>query len=269
MTRLTGPREVTIERTSLVDELPGASKEQVTDLVHRFCQRRINRVDELVSPDAVRASPFLLMWTAAAYGLSSPRALAEHQQLGSLVHGDATAWADLMNKIYNTVFAFKQPPEKKCQEIFSSIDGEREIEGRRILFSFKSGPLTMNRSHANEMINTFPAIHRQTNSPIVLGLEYGDCERGNGEAEKVIRDTSGNDVHLLVGKPFFEYVTGVRDAYGKLGRLIAGAASEFYGGKSFDEHVMDSRGLLTKSLSKKYNIPKNGALTWEHILSGV
>jgi hypothetical protein len=214
------PRPVTIKRTRLADELP--MQEQIRKEVQAFCDRRSMRPEK-----DVQVHPSMIHYVRAKYGIEDKDDLTAHLRLSSQLHGDSTAFAFLTEKRIFELFSLSEPPEKENQEIFSSIDGEEKIEGRRVLFTLKSGVTTMNRSHANEMIETFPSIHRQTRSPIVIGLFYGENDRGNGHAESVVEKT-GNYVHLLVGEPLYEYITGVRNARAQIDQLIKKTVADFF-----------------------------------------
>jgi hypothetical protein len=136
--------------------------------------------------------------------------------------------------------------------------------------TYKSGPWTMNQSHANEMIANFPGIHDQTGCDIVIGITYGKRERVNNKPELVMRGT-GSYVHTLVGQHLWEFITGVEDAHLSIYDAIRTAQRQFaldHGGKTFFEHLIEARLQLAESLRNAFGLVGAQDDMWEQIFKG-
>jgi hypothetical protein len=118
-------------------------------------------------------NPLLLLITSPVYNLFSPFEVAERLQLGKAFHGDDTAFGRFGEEKLLPLFGAKLPPEKQNKATWEPIDRELSVERHRYLMSIKSGPWTMNQSHANAMIEKLPAIHAETGARVLIGVMYG------------------------------------------------------------------------------------------------
>ena len=130
-------------------------------------------------------NPFLLLITAPVYNLFSPFEVAERLQLAKAFHGDDTAFGRFAEEKVLPLFGVKECSEKveatqkQLGGGWEPIDREHVVDGKRYLISLKSGPWTMNQSHANAMVEKLPTIHEKTKCPVILGITYGRYENLN------------------------------------------------------------------------------------------
>lgn len=257
-----------ISRTSLRDKMEDHIYESIVDEAYNLINRRFETMQGLVDVSAVNLNPFLMLAMAPAYNIFSPFEAAEYMQNGKMPHGDSTAFGKFIEDKIFTLFGGKQPKEKKQnKERFSSIDGEITVEGVRYLTTWKSGPWTMNQSHANEMGSHFPKIHEETGCPIILGIFYGRYDQLNNKPA-VVRSRTGDYFHVLVGSELWEFVTGVKNAHMHVLSAIREAQDRFavaHGGKTFYEHMIEARLKLSESFRKTYDLKGTEEDMWEKI----
>jgi Type II restriction endonuclease EcoO109I len=219
----------------------------------------------------VNINPFLMLAMAPAYNIYSPLEAAEYAQMAKLPHGDATAFGRFVEDKVFPIFGVADPPEKRrSRSLFSPIDKEITVDGTRYLMTLKSGPWTMNQSHANEMIAGFPKIHERTGCDLIIGIFYGSKLRVNNKPGLVTRETGGY-VHTLVGKELWEFVTGVRDAHLCVFAAIQEAQvlfAERHGGKTFAEHLIEARLQLAESFRSAFGVVQSGDAMWQQIFKG-
>jgi hypothetical protein len=218
---------------------------------------------------------------APAYNIFSPYEAAEYAQNAKLPHGDATAFGKFVEDGVFPIFGAGWAPEKYHRvkapsaseadsTLFSAIDGEITVNDTRYLITYKSGPWTMNQSHAHEMIANFPTIHERTGCDIIIAITYGTKLRLNNKPTLVQRGT-GPYVHTLVGKDLWDFMTGVNDAHMAILEAIREAQREFaiaHGGKTFFEHLVAARLELAESFRKAFNLNGAGDDMWEQIFKG-
>lgn len=204
-------------------------------------------------------NPFLLLITAPVYNTYSPFEVAERLQLGKAFHGDDTAFGRMAEERYLRLFGAKRPPEKaKAGPSWTPIDLDTEVEGKRYLMSIKSGPWTMNQEHANAMIERFPEIHKETGANIIIGITYGRYENLNNKPALVDKALGSPDwFDFLVGKDFWEFVTGVTNVHKHIFKAIREAQKAF-GAKHFDEtfheKLVSNRLKIASSLRKQFDV---------------
>ncbi len=262
-----------LARLTLEDAMPPDRFEEIVDETDKLLERRLRKARELVDAKSsdVNLNPFLMLALAPAYNIFSPFEAAEYLQNSKLHHGDATAFGKFIEDKILPPFGVSPPNEKKEQpELYSPIDVETTVEGSRYLLSLKSGPWTMNQSHANEMIARFPEIHEQTGDALVIGIVYGTRSRLNNKPGLVERST-GDYTHTLVGHEFWEFMTGVRDAHKEIFRAIRAAQGKFadrHGGKTFYEQLIEARLSLAASFRGAFDLEGEEAEMWEKIFEG-
>jgi hypothetical protein len=262
-----------LQRDHLADELATNVFEQVVAETDQLLERRLKKVRTLVDAKStdVNLNPFLMLALAPAYNIFSPFEAAEYIQNSKLHHGDSTAFGKFVEDKILPPFGVAKPPEKATSpSLFSPIDVEATIEGQRYLISLKSGPWTMNQAHANEMINCFPKIHEETGAKLVIGIFYGTPERLNNKP-KLVEDGTGEYTHTVVGREFWEFVTGVRDAHIKIFHAIRAAQGRFaarHGGKTYFEQMIEARLALAASFRSAFKLEGEEAEMWEKIFEG-
>jgi hypothetical protein len=258
---------------ALIDEMPQHQFRQVVDVTRGLIERRFQKVQELVDVNSgdINVNPFLMLAMAPAYNIFSPFEVAEYEQNSKLPHGDSTAFGKYTEDGIFPIFGAKQPPEKKTQKtLWSPIDIEMVIGGTRFLLTLKSGPWTMNQSHANEMVASFPDVHAATGAQIIIGITYGTAQSLNNKPAIVMANT-GDYVHTLVGRELWEFVTGVKDAHKVVFLAIRQAQREFaiaHGGKTFYEHMIEARLKLSESFRKAFDLVGAEDDMWERIFNG-
>lgn len=261
--------ESALTRTELSDEMPPAIYEAVVTESLAFIERRFASMQETRAvSEKNNLNPFLMLLMAPAYNVFSPFEVAEYLQNAKMPHGDATAFGKFVEDRIFPLFGVISPPEKAMDRpLFSPIDAEITVDGTRYLTSWKSGPWTMNQSHANEMLNRFPSIHTQTGCEIILGIIYGTEKQLNNKPALVRRGT-GPYVHVLVGAELWEFVTGVRDAHMKVLDAIREAQGRFavaHGGKTFYEHMIEARLALAESFRREFELTGDNEDMWTQL----
>ena len=269
------PPPVDLARQSLAEEMPTAQFEQIIAVTKSLLERRFRNLKGIVDVASrnVNINPFLMLALAPTYNIFSPYEAAENAQMTKLLHGDSTAFGKFVENHLFPIFGSSPPPQKgdlATKVLFSPIDHQLVVEGKHYFATWKSGPWTMNQSHANEMIHRFPEIHKATGSDIIIGIYYGKRERVNNKPGLVMSQT-GPYVHTLVGRNLWEFVTGVKDAHLSVFRAIRQAQAQFaleHGGKTTFEHLMESRLRLAESFREAFALIGAGDDMWELIFHG-
>ena len=253
--------------------MPSDRFDEIVDETDQLLERRLKKARELVDAKSsdVNLNPFLMLALAPAYNIFSPFEAAEYLQNSKLHHGDATAFGKFIEDKILPPFGVSRPAEKdEDPHLYSPIDVETTVDGKRYLLSLKSGPWTMNQAHANEMINRFPEIHDRTGDSLIIGIVYGTRERLNNKPQLVERGT-GDYTHTLIGHEFWEFVTGVRDAHKEIFRAIRAAQGKFsdrHGGQTFYEQMIEARLALASSFRHAFDLEGEEAEMWEKIFEG-
>lgn len=259
-----------LRRRSLRPTMPSEQFLSVQDTALDLLERRLAKVRQMTSVDSkdVNINPFLMLAMAPAYNIYSPLEAAEYAQMTKLPHGDATAFGRFVEDKVFPIFGVEDPPEKlRHKALYSSIDKQLRVDGKRYLMTLKSGPWTMNQSHANEMIAAFPSIHGRTGCELIIGIYYGSEAKVNNKPA-LVRSATGAYVHTLVGKRLWEFVTGVRDAHLAIFEAIQRAQvrfAEVHGGKTFAEHMIEARLQLAESYRTAFDVVESGDAMWQKI----
>lgn len=125
----------------------------------------------------------------------------------------------------------------------------------------------MNQSHANEMSAAFPKIRKRTKADLIIGVFYGTTARLNNKPALVEANT-GPYVSALVGKEFWEFVTGVENAHKEIFRAIQEAQARFakrHGGQTFFEQLIQARLGLSQSFREAFKLEGEETDMWEQI----
>ncbi|HET7507659.1 MAG TPA: PmeII family type II restriction endonuclease [Solirubrobacterales bacterium] len=262
-----------LRRRSLKKKMPVATFNEIVNETEALLERRLAKVQELVDAESsdVNLNPFLMLMLAPAYNIFSPFEAAEHVQNAKLHQGDATAFGKFVETKILPHFGAAGPFEKKSEKsLFSPIDLETEVEGKRYLVSLKAGPRTMNKAHANEMVDKFPGIHERTGAAIIIGIVYGKRGRLNNKPKEVEAGT-GDYTHTLVGREFWEFMTGVRNAHEEIFRAIKAAQARFsskHEGQTFYEQMIQARLQLAGSIREAFKLEGEETEMWEKIFEG-
>lgn len=257
-----------LSRRTLDDEMPEDKFEAIVEESLRFIERRFKSMQEIVDAKQLNINPFLMLAMAPAYNIFSPFEAAEYMQNTKMPHGDSTAFGKFVEDKIFPIFGVRPPTEKSASTtLYSPIDAEITVEGKRYLTTWKSGPWTMNQSHAHEMIQSFPKIYSETQCDIILGIFYGRTRQLNNKPALVTART-GKYFHVLVGSELWEFVTGVKEAHMKVLDAIREAQSRFaiaHGGKTFYEHMIEARLSLSQSFRDSFELVGADDDMWEMI----
>ena len=252
-------------------DFPKDWTEQITSEALSFIELRFSKMQSMVSVSDYQLNVFLLLMMAPAYNIHSPYDLAGHIQTGPMAHGDSTAFGRFVEDKVFPIFGVRRVPEKSAaatQDLFSPIDAEMDVEGTTYYTTWKSGPWTMNQSHANEMSANFPTIYERYGREIILGIFYGRYKQLNNKPAYVARRT-GSYFHTLVGSDLWEFVTGVEGAHRHVLEAIREAQGQFaerHGGKTFFEHMLESRLVLTQSIRDAFDIDSGDDELWKQVI---
>lgn len=262
-----------LKRKHLKSKMPVEKFDEIVDETDKLLERRLKKVRELIDAESsdVNVNPFLMLMLAPAYNIFSPFEAAEHVQNSKLHQGDATAFGKFVETKILPHFGAGDPfAKKRDASLYSPIDLETTVDGQRYLVSLKAGPRTMNKAHANEMVDKFPEIHRRTKAQIIIGIVYGKRERLNNKPAEVEKGT-GDYTHTLVGRELWEFMTGVRNAHKEIFRAIKTAQARFsarHGGKTFYEQLIEARLALSGSIREAFDLEGEETEMWEKIFEG-
>ncbi len=218
-------------------------------------------------------NPLLLLITAPVYNIFSPFEVAERLQLGKAYHGDDTAFGRFGEEKLLPLFGAVESIEKRQGGAsWEPVDKEITLDEHRYLLIIKAGPWTMNQSHANSMIEKLPAIHEQTGCRVVLGILYGRYENLNNKPELVDQKLHNPDwFDYLVGRDFWEFVSGVRDVHKQLFRAIREAQRDFakeHKDETFHERLVANRVKIAASLRKQFDVAEEEDF-WETLFNNM
>ena len=258
-----------VSRSALVDTMPPDKYEAIVAESLAFIERRFSSMQQTRGvSEKNNLNPFLMLLMAPAYNIFSPFEVAEYLQNAKMPHGDATAFGKFVEDRIFPLFGVTAPPEKALdRDLFSPIDAQLVVDGSRYLASWKSGPWTMNQSHANEMREQFPRVNEKTGCDIILGIIYGTEKQLNNKPA-LVRRTTGDYVHILVGADLWQFVTGVRDAHMSILAAIREAQSRFaldHGGKTFYEHMIEARLALADSFRNEFDLVGESDDMWDQL----
>lgn len=218
-------------------------------------------------------NPLLLLITAPVYNLFSPFEVAERLQLGKAFHGDDTAFGRFGEEKLLPLFGCVSPPEKTLMgAAWEPIDKEITVEGKRYLMSIKSGPWTMNQAHANAMVDKFPLIRQGSNCGILIGVMYGRYANLNNKPLVVERGLGAPDWYdYLVGRDFWEFVSGVKDVHKHIFGAIREAQKIFaaeHHDETFHERLVGNRLKIAASLRREFNVDEDQDF-WETLFNNM
>ena len=250
-----------IRREELADKMSDQNFEAIVRESLGLIERRFETMQQNREVTNYNLNPFLMLALSSAYNIFSPYEAAEYLQNTKMPHGDATSFGKFIEKNIFPNFGVSEPPEKLADPtLYSPIDAEITVEGKRYFTTWKSGPWTMNQSHAHEMSTKFPEIFNQTGVPIILGIFYGTTDQLNNKPALVARNT-GSYFHTLVGSDLWEFVTGVKEAHLAALSAIREAQRRFavnHGGKTFFEHMVQARLELAESFRNEFGLTGEG-----------
>lgn len=259
-------------RKHLVDGLAEGIHEKIVLETDALLERRFVRLaEEFNTIEQTNFNPFLLLITAPVYNIFSPFEVAERLQLAKAFHGDDTAFGRFGEEKILPLFGATMPQEKvKGKAAWEPIDREILIEGERYLMSIKAGPWTMNQSHAHAMVDKFPAIHEETGCKIMIGMLYGRYIDLNNKPALVENGLGNPDwFEYLMGRDFWEFVSGVKNVHIHIFRAIREAQAQFalrHREETFHERLIRNRLDIAASLRKKFNLDKEDDF-WETLFN--
>jgi len=247
-------------RDSLSKKLSPTVYKSIVNETKELLERRFKSLAvELDHIEKTNFNPLLLLITAPVYNIYSPFEVAERLQLGKAFHGDDTAFGRFGEEKLLPLFGAERCMEKTTKKAtWEPIDAQVNVDGKRYLMTIKSGPWTMNQSHANAMIEKFPKIHEETGCPILIGVMYGRYANLNNKP-KLVADELGNPdwFDYLVGKDFWEFVSGIEGVHKKIFDAIREAQRLFaaeHRDETFQERLVANRVKIAASLRKEFNV---------------
>lgn len=130
----------------------------------------------------------------------------------------------------------------------------------------------MNQEHANAMSDKFPAIHDESGARIVLGILYGREEHLNNKPN-LVSDRLGNPdwFDFMVGKEFWEFISGVKNVHRDIFRAIRKGQSEFareHNDETFHERLVGNRIKLAASIRKQFKVEEEEDF-WETLFNNM
>jgi len=257
----------------LADELPPGLLDAICHETKSLLERRFQQL--AVNFDAIEKTnfnPFLLLITAPVYNLFSPFEVAERLQLGKAYHGDDTAFGRFGEERLLPLFGVDECPEKGSSPQWEPVDCQIEVEGRHYIMSIKSGPWTMNQAHANAMIEKFPKIHEETGDPILIGIMYGRYENLSNKPHLVDQELGEPDwFDFLVGRDFWEFISGIRNVHKHIFQAIRRAQMEFaqeHQDETFHERLVSNRLKIAASLRKAFDVMEEEDF-WETLFNNM
>ncbi|WP_312802016.1 PmeII family type II restriction endonuclease [Corynebacterium variabile] len=255
-----------LRRRELQPEMTKRQFDLVTEKALDFIEGRFDTMQKLDAVVKTNINPFLMLAMAPAYNIFSPFEAAEYLQYAKMPHGDSTSFGRLVEEKIFPIFGVEIVEEKKTQKTkYSAIDGKLTVEGEDFLATWKSGPWTMNQSHANEMSANFPSIYQETGKRIILGIFYGVPSQMNNKPS-LVRKNTDDYFEVLIGSELWEFVTGVRNAHMEVLRAFRQAQQEFslkHGGKTFHEHMIESRLKLSQDFRTQFGLIGEDDDMWE------
>jgi hypothetical protein len=249
-------------RSSLIAGLDPNLFEKFASETTSLLERRFEKLAiEFDSIDKTNFNPWILLITAPVYNIYSPLEVAERLQLAKAFHGDDTAFGRFGEERILKEFGAIKPIEKSDPEfsaIWSPIDLSIDVEGQRYLISLKAGPWTMNQGHANEMEHRFPQIHEQTGAKIVIGVMYGRYEKLSNKPQLVENRLGNPDwFDYLVGRDFWEFVSGVENVHKEIFKAILKGQQSFaaaHRDETFQEKLLANRIKMASSLRMLFDV---------------
>lgn len=262
LSEATRPRR--FKRTALQSKLTEGLAKKFEEETFEFLARRFKTLaEDFDDISKTNFNPFLLLITAPVYNIFSPFEVAERLQFAKAFHGDDTAFGRMAEEKFLNIIGATPPPEKKSKDaderrLWSPIDLQAEIEGKRFLMSIKAGPWTMNQTHASEMIANFRKLHESTGANIIIGITYGRYKNLNNKPALVARELGNPDWYdFLVGKDFWEFVSGVEGVHKEIFAAIREAQRRFakeHSDETFSERLVGNRLKIASSLRKSFNV---------------
>ena len=270
------PRPTKFKRKKLAHTLDREIFNSIVKETESLLERRFTMLaEDFDDISKTNFNPLLLLIVAPVYNIYSPFEIAERLQLQKAFHGDDTAFGKFAEAKILPLFGAKEPLKKKDEKsknVWSPIDCEIDIEGKRHLFSLKSGPWTMNQTHAAEMHAQFPVIHEETKAPILIGIFYGRYGNLNNKPELVRQRLGDPDwFDYLVGKDFWEFVTGVKDVHKEIFQAIRKAQKAFgekHKDETFHEKLVSNRLKIAASLRKSFDVDADEDF-WETLFNNM
>lgn len=247
-------------RQDLRDDLDPTIYQSIIRETESLLGRRYQQLaEQFTDISDTNFNPFLLLITSPVYNTFSPLEVAERLQLGKAFHGDDTAFGRFGEEKLLPLFGAENPREKRLGgPAWEPIDKEIIVDGQRYLMSIKAGPWTMNQSHANGMIEKFPAIHEEANCPILIGMMYGRYGDLNNKPLLVEQGLNNPEwFDYLIGRDFWEFVSGVRDVHKHIFKAIRVAQRNFalaHQDETFQEKLIGNRLKIAASLRRKFNV---------------
>lgn len=269
----TRPRR--FRRTTLSDQLPQEIHREIVRETDELLERRLAKANEVADIEQTNFNPFLLLITSPVYNIFSPYEVAERLQLGSAFHGDDTSFGRFAEEKILPLFGATLPAQKAranqaLAAAWEPVDRAMDIEGHVYLMSIKAGPWTMNQSHANGMIEKFPEIHRSTGARCMIGITYGRYVDLNNKPALVDARLGGPDwFEYLVGRDFWEFVSGVKNVHVHIFKAIREAQAIFanrHRDETFHERLIRNRLSVAASLRKKFDLDKEDDF-WETLFN--
>ncbi len=245
-------------------ERSAAVRRLIATETQEFLRRREDAVRRLRLDD-LRLNPFQLRLVRRFHGLDTPARVVSYLVDGRLHAGEETAYGWLVDLFLPPIFGASTPPEREQQhkwEGFKEIDKEvvrpNPADGipRRHLVSLKAGPWTINDTMAQRMAANVRELQRYGADPVVYGVTYGRREQLTNKPGIVKGEFPDELVAVLVGREFWDWLAGYKDAHRDIMDGIADGEQAYQSSRGVDlaQVVARKKTALTDELKRQYQI---------------
>ena len=226
-------------------------KPKIAHIFKEFLQRRAHTVAKLRLTD-LDINPFLLRVLAKELKLHSAKAIVRWLVYQRLERGTVTSFGTCLQEIAR-LFSEGSAVE--------GADVLKRHKGRPHHIQVKSGPNTIPKEMAVRITQLLQSAQRRNRGSVaLLGMCYGSQERVSSIVKKYV------GVDWLVGKEFWEFVSGQPDCVLEIYKIAArvGATFRDQKGKRLSDIVNQKIKELTLQFENEYG--KSGERMWRAIL---
>ncbi len=239
-----------------------------------FLKRRYGKVRSLKLTD-LNLNLLLLRLVRELHELDTPAQIVSYLVDATLRAGEETAYGWLVDLFLPPLFGASTPPEREDPyqwEGYKEIDKEalkpNPATGtvQRHLISLKSGPFTINDTMAREMASNVKYILTYQQAPVVYGVTYGRKEQLSNKPGIVKGSFPDDKVTILVGREFWDWLAGYKDAHVDIFNGIADGEAAFRSETdvSLRQAVLEKKALLTQEFEREFNVSPQDDL-WKRL----
>jgi hypothetical protein len=260
---------------------PGDRSAAIVELVAEeskaFLERRLQKIRRLKLTD-LNLNFFLLRLVKDIHELTTPRAVIGYLTDATLRAGEETAYGWLVDLFLPPLLGAKTPPEREHPvqwQAFKEIDKEATRPNpatgqvKRHLISIKGGPLTINDTMARQMHENVRGFVTYGNDPVVYAVTYGRKEQLSNKPSIVKGDYSDDDVAILVGREFWDWLGQYQNVHVDIFNGIAEGERRFteeHAGKPIHAILADKKQELTEAFMEEFRIRPEDDM-WERLLT--